>query len=414
MGKGCVGSIRVAGTLPSRCEGGARGGFFMAACAVAVHAPAASLRQAAARQWRERAKRLYRPSLPLARANAASRRAAALVPTGILAIKFLVGAFAAAAITAGLWPDDWHLGASRSLPREHPVAAAPAGEQEQQTLVYRRMPQAVPGPEQDEKAPAGEPELPANFPLRVKTVHIGTAGPLPTAGPVAALPTGSNPLAGKRLRYLIGATGAAAGRDGEVTEVSYDAREPARRGISSAYCNLFDQKNIGKYGPYLKTSERAKQDHEGQIDPRGPGWERNLRDQFERRKRQGFSYVELDNADAYSVDEVIGAVELAGSYGLKVIAKNPLRLERAAAESYLAHPNVYGVIVERGAGSPDDMDALRREAGKPDLPVWFVAFGSGRKWADKVGGTAKHYRGMGVTYSSDGEYGNSIDILPPA
>jgi hypothetical protein len=352
------------------------------------------------------------------RANAIPRRAAALLPTGILAVKFLVGAFAAAAITAGLWPDDWQLGGSRSLQQERPAAAAPSGEQEQQTQVYRRMPRAAQGPRQDEEAPGAESHLPANFPLRVKTVRFGSAGPvatLPTpSNPLAgALPTSGNPLAGKRLRYLIGATGAAAGRDGEVTEVSYDAREPARRGVSIAYCNLFDQKNTGKYGPYLKTSERAKQDHEGQIDPRGPGWEKNLRDQFERRKRQGFSYVELDNADAYPIEDVIGAIELAGSHGLKVIAKNPLRLERAAAASYVAHPNVYGVIVERGAGTPDDMDALRREAGKPDLPVWFVAFGSGRKWADKVAGTAKHFRGMGVTYSSDGEYGNAIDILPP-
>jgi hypothetical protein len=346
--------------------------------------------------------------LPVVRASAAPRRVAALLPTGILAGKFLIGVFAAAAITAGLWPDDWQLGVSRSMQRERPAAAAPSGEQEQQqTQVYRRMPRAAQGPGQDEEASAAERVLPANFPLRVKTVRIGP----PDA--VAAPATSNNPLAGKRLRYLIGATGAAAGRDGQVTEVPYDAREPAKRGISIVYCNLFDQKNTGKYGPYLKTSERAKQDHEGQVDPRGPGWEKNLRDQFERRKRQGFSYVELDNADAYSVEDVIGAIELAGSYGLKVIAKNPLRLQRAAAASYVAHPNVYGVIVERGAGAPDDMDALRREAGKPDLPVWFVAFGSGRKWADKVAGTAKHHRGMGVTYSSDGEYGNAIDILPP-
>ena len=82
--------------------------------------------------------------------------------------------------------------------------------------------------------------------------------------------------------------------------------------------------------------------------------------------------------------------------------------------SYVAHPNVYGIIVERDAGNPGDMDALRREAGKPTLPVWFVAFGSGRGWAGDVADSAKHYRNMGVTYSSAGEYGNAIDILPPA
>jgi hypothetical protein len=43
-----------------------------------------------------------------------------------------------------------------------------------------------------------------------------------------------------------------------------------------------------------------------------------------------------------------------------------------------------------------------------------VAFGGGRAWADRVANAAKRYRNMGVTYSSAGEYGNAIDILPPA
>jgi hypothetical protein len=61
------------------------------------------------------------------------------------------------------------------------------------------------------------------------------------------------------------------------------------------------------------------------------------------------------------------------------------------------------------------MDALRKKAGKPDLPVWFVAFGSGRSWAGSIADAAKQHRHMGVTYSSAGEYGNAIDIVvPPA
>ena len=59
------------------------------------------------------------------------------------------------------------------------------------------------------------------------------------------------------------------------------------------------------------------------------------------------------------------------------------------------------------------MEALRKKAGKPSLPVWFVAFGSGRGWANSVAAAAKKYHNMGVTYSSAGEYGNAIDILPP-
>lgn len=219
-------------------------------------------------------------------------------------------------------------------------------------------------------------------------------------------------LHGKPLRYLIGADQAGPGSDDAVTEVSYDASKPVSRGVSIAYCNLFDEKNSGQYGPYLKSSDTAAQYNEGQIDPKGPGWEKNLRQQFDRRRKQGFTYIELDNPDAYKIKDVLSAIELAASYGLKVIAKNPGLLDDGAKE-YVAHPNVFGIIVERGAGSPQDMEALRRNAGKPNMPVWFVAFGSGRKWADSTAGTAKNYRGMGVTYSTAGEYGNAVDTLLP-
>jgi hypothetical protein len=221
-----------------------------------------------------------------------------------------------------------------------------------------------------------------------------------------------DPLQGKPLRYLIGTDASPSGRDDEVTVVSYSTTRPAKHGVSIAYCNLFDENNTGRYGPYLHTSDTAAQYNEGQIDPRGPGWEKNLREQFERRAKQGFEYVELDNPDAYSIHDVIGAIDLAASYGLKVIAKNPGLMEDGAT-SYVAHPNVHGIIVERGAGSAGDMDALRREANKPTLPVWFVTHGDGRTWAKDVANAAKHYRNMGVTYSSAGEYGNAIDILPP-
>src|SRR5262249_34531954 len=83
--------------------------------------------------------------------------------------------------------------------------------------------------------------------------------------------TETNPLAGKALHYLIGADSAGEGRADQVTEVPYGAK-PAKRGISIAYCNLFDEHNTGRYGPYLHTSDTARDYNEGQIDPRGPGW----------------------------------------------------------------------------------------------------------------------------------------------
>jgi hypothetical protein len=231
----------------------------------------------------------------------------------------------------------------------------------------------------------------------------------------------SSPLSGKKLRYMIGAENPGKGRSGEILEVSYDWSKPLPAGITVAYCNLFNEKYSEQnenqrvaYGPYLKTSDTAQEYGEGQIDPRGPGWRRNLTEQFERRKRQGFEYIELDNPDAYSVADVIDAVELAASYGLKVIAKNP-KLMQTDALPYVAHPNVYGIIVEKDAGDAHDMDVLRQRAGKPDLPVWFVFFDekprqtAGKTAAKEAAALAQQYASMQVTYSPDGEYVQALD-----
>jgi hypothetical protein len=226
---------------------------------------------------------------------------------------------------------------------------------------------------------------------------------------IAARPALShgNPLEGKRLRYLIGCDGDVTGKDGEIFVVGYDVDHPPLYGIGVGYCNLFDEKNRGEYGPYLHSSDTAARYREGQVDPRGPGFERNLCEQLRRRKAQGFRYVELDNPDAYSVADVLRAVRLAAAHTLAVLAKNPLLMEGDPTQ-YVAECR--GVIVERGAGSPPDMDALRRRAAKPDMPVWFVAFGSGRSWAEAVARQARNFRNMYVTYSSAGEYGSSIDV----
>ena len=331
-----------------------------------------------------------------------------VLPAATFAFKLVASALAGAALTFLLWNDDPKPAAPYTFDSDHLAPARSPSRRE--SIVYSRMRPAGYVSDTDSVQPNLDREVPSNFPVRVSTVKFT----LP--GYVTSSSSASNQLIGKPLRYLIGTEGSGLARDEDVTVVSYNTTQPAKRGISIAYCNLFDEKNTGRYGPYLHTSDTAQQYNEGQIDPRGPGWERNLREQFERRKRQGFEYIELDNPDAYSIKDVIGAIELAASYGLKVIAKNPGLMEAgsAAASAYVGHPNVYGIIVEKGAGNPSGMDTLRRRAAKPNLPVWFVAFGSGRSWAGSVGDAAKHYRNMGVTYSSAGEYGNAIDILPPA
>jgi hypothetical protein len=224
-------------------------------------------------------------------------------------------------------------------------------------------------------------------------------------------------LEGKPLRYLIGGDDNVKGSDDEVIELSFDAEMPPKHGIGIKYCNLLDEqydvnKKTGKYAPYAKASDVAKQYGEGQIDPNGAGWKKNLTDQFSRAKSQGFQYIELDNPDSYSIGPVLGAIDLAQTYGLKVIAKNPGLMD-SEAKKFVAHPNVFGIIVEKDAGTPQEMDALRHAAGKPTLPVWFVYFGKGKAQADTHASAAKTFKNMGVTYSTKGEYKDAADLLRP-
>lgn len=230
-----------------------------------------------------------------------------------------------------------------------------------------------------------------------------------------------NDLAGRALDYLIGRDGAApVGSPGRVVEVAFDCDTRASLGPTIGYCNLLDEENRASFGPYRPQTDTARQYNEGVPDPAGPGFEANLRAQFERRKRYGFEYVELDNPDAYALADVMRATALAESCGLKVIAKNPLAMD-VDATSWLAHPNVHGVIVEKGAGTAQKMDDLRVAAGKPELPVWFVFFGDGRPGAEaaraQIANATIHgpLRNMGVTFDrSPKEYGGDVeDILLP-
>jgi hypothetical protein len=225
-----------------------------------------------------------------------------------------------------------------------------------------------------------------------------------------------NPLAGLPLRYLIGTDLPGPGVEGEIVESSYDVDTLRPHGISIAYCNLFDEKMTGKYGSYLHDSDTAADYGEGQIDWRGPGFEKNLKLQLMFRASKGFKYVELDNPDAYPLHAVMRAINLADFYNLKVVAKNPgLGCAGIDADPILAHRNVCGIIVEKGAGTPASMNAMRCKAQRPQLPVWFVFFGSGRLRCITTSNAIKagEFANMGATYSPRGEYGASLDYRRP-
>lgn len=231
-----------------------------------------------------------------------------------------------------------------------------------------------------------------------------------------------NPLEGRQLRYLIGGDDDFVGRADEVVELSYDAERTSSGGLSVKYGNLFNEKyseqseaERAKYAPYLEPGDTAEEYGEGQIDPDGQGWDRNLQEQFDHALAQGFDIIELDNADSYDMDDVLDAVTRAETAGLSVLAKNPM-ICSGDKLAYISHPAVLGVVVERSCGTPLQMDGLRRNAGKPTLPVWFVAFGSGKQWADECAAqiVASQFVNMGVTYDPSGqEYEDSKDIQFP-
>jgi hypothetical protein len=200
----------------------------------------------------------------------------------------------------------------------------------------------------------------------------------------------------------------------------YDATTPCDKGYSAGYCNFFNEKydeqsdaERAKYAPYLYSSDVAEEYGEGQIDPAGQGWNRNLDEQFARRLDQGFHIIELDNPDAYDTSDVVTALDRMVASGIPMaLAKNAALC--SAPATYLRHPAVVGVIVESYCGAPDLMDRIRIEAGKPDLPVWFVAFGSGRAWAEMMATEAAEYKEMSVTYYELGEYaGGREELLAP-
>lgn len=243
------------------------------------------------------------------------------------------------------------------------------------------------------------------------------AAPSPTVPHEQNAPLADAGATALPFRYLIAIDDQLPGKDGEITEVGYDGPLP-RNGRGVRYCNLYDQTGSGRYGPYKPSTDTASAYGEKVVDPKGAGWMKLLADQCHAAIAAGFHEIEWDNPDGYDRDAVIQAVDYAASRDLKVWAKNPLACSWDST-TYVGHSNVIGVIVERGAGNPADMDALRRRCAKPDLQVQFVAFRArgedGKSWADATARAIRsgNFRNMGVSYSPNGEYTSVTDILLP-
>lgn len=220
------------------------------------------------------------------------------------------------------------------------------------------------------------------------------------------------------LRYLIGADAARiAGSADHLTMLPYDTTaRPGGGGIYMLYGNLLDELyDERRYPPYAKQGQTAEEWHEGQISPSGAGWHRNLDDQFAKAKRLNVAAIELDNADSYHMPDILDALDRARAAGCLVVAKNPLLVEENNTR-YLEHPSIIGAICEAGSGTCDGMQALRLQADKPTLPVWWVGNAGDRPWCRKRRDAiiTRNYLEMGVTWCpSPEDYSQSVDILMP-
>ncbi len=230
------------------------------------------------------------------------------------------------------------------------------------------------------------------------------------------LASSSNPLAGVPLRYLIGADGVIAGKDGELFFCGYDARTPPAKGLRGKYLNLYrEDGEPPEYGPYLTKTRTAAEYDEGVPDPAGMGFWRNVNEQLA--AAAGFDVIETDNRDAYRNSAVRQVFDRAAARGLGVLCKNPgVSDHDEDSVELLKHAAVVGTITEEGDVMPADLARMRVAAGKPELPAYFVAFGADqRAWAERCAAQIKaaRYVNMSVTWSPDGEYTGVDDILLP-
>jgi hypothetical protein len=216
-------------------------------------------------------------------------------------------------------------------------------------------------------------------------------------------------LTAKPLRYLIALEQAT----GDLVETGYDADSPGGS-TPAKYCNLRDEKDSGRYGPYLPPDDIDSEYGEPAPDPDYPGFWQNLDTQLGRAAEQGFHYVELDNLDTYSVSVAVDCFNHCDERHLGVFVKNPLMVEGDSVE-LLQHSSAVLVIVEEDCGGPTAMEELRVRAGKPTLPVRFVSYGTDDSWAQECARIVqqRHFVDMGVTHSYVGEYASSQDVILP-
>jgi hypothetical protein len=225
-------------------------------------------------------------------------------------------------------------------------------------------------------------------------------------------------LYGLSLRYLIGGWDDDPSIEPEtdvIYEFGFDVQRPSRSSmLAIKYGNLLDQSKTDRYGPYLVPTGNALAFNLKVPDPKKTGYYLNIHSQLELAQKFGYKLIEWDNPDNenFVLFDLKRAIDVAMTYKIGVIFKNP-GLIKFDITPLIAHPNVFGMIVEENCGIVPALDKLRRDAKKPLLPIWFVSYGSSDQWAQDIATEARRFFHMGVTHSYNGRYNQSLDVFKP-
>lgn len=146
------------------------------------------------------------------------------------------------------------------------------------------------------------------------------------------------------------------------------------------------------------------------CDPNGP-----IATQIIRAAALGYGLVELGFPDHMGLGEFMELLTQAHGVGIGVIAKNPSH--SPGPFQFVSHPNVFGIVAERGIGDVASLVELRHHSRKDGLmPIWFVYDGPAgvSELADHIRRAA--YTGIGVSFGSGlgrTKYDDSIAVLDP-
>jgi hypothetical protein len=189
-----------------------------------------------------------------------------------------------------------------------------------------------------------------------------------------------------------------------------------KKGIGMTYVNTYTQQD-GAHGSCtgcsFAPSTQTSREYNEQVPaysvsnfPNGPEWQYLAR-QFQTARQSGATIIDLDNVDAYSRDVVTKMYDLAGSAGLKVLAKNVFDPQ------LLQHGAVAGALYEPDGNVASHVQKIAQAvqaSGKTNFPVYVIEHD---ETASKQAAEAMAKAGLngGATWSGGSAYNTTAGVV---